>query len=723
MKHVELTVLARDVDHVIEYLGRRGILHFSEGDEARTANENRLRDVAEGEFPGIGLRGGAPDLPPRSAGEEAPLPSGGIFGPGRPEGRGGSSRSPDHAAFRHIQDNLERLRSAAAFLGVELPAEPEEDTLLPGEAEELLTAKLQEGVSSLIGRDNEAAQEKRKVEEALNEARAFANLNAPFAELDQLSYLTLRLGRLDLKAQEQVRRNLADRAVIISLGEGERILAAASRRGRFALDSELKRAGFMAIAIPEGSQGIPPELLTGLENRLASARAELEKIRKDKEELARESGPRLRALTASYLMAAAVEQLKEKLAATRNIYVLSGWTPQDAVESMAEDLSRITEKRIAIRSYTPEEMPGVSEGREKVPVSLKHGAYVKGFEGVVFSYGAPLYGSIDPTPFVAVFFSILFGIMFGDLGQGLVLFLLGLLTGAKRPGPLKNFRSYSTPLIAVGIASMIMGLLTGEVFATQGLLAAPTRAVTGFFMRIFGIAGEPPSRILHLMPEKGNVLRLFYFFGFTISVGIVLNSIGLVVNILNLLTRKHYEKAFFSKTGLSGLLFFWYAVFLAVRCLAGGRFAWFDLAGLLIPVFCIFFGPLLWPLLSGERPLLKEGFMVFVMEGFVEILETLSTYVSNTVSFLRVGAFALSHAVLSFIVFTLSSMVSRGGAGAGPVFAFAVAVLGYALLSVLEGMIVAIQVVRLQYYEFFSKFFTETGVAFSPFRFRKEAQG
>jgi V/A-type H+-transporting ATPase subunit I len=738
MKHVELTVLSRDVDHVIEYLGRRGIMHFSEGGETRIPDETMFRDLPDtGEGPGIGLRGGAPEILPRSAGLSddentgaaigpptgALFPPGGIFGAGRLEQRGSSPHSLDHAAFRHIQDNLERLRSAAAFLGIELPAEPDDDTMLPSEAEEVLTGKLQEGVSSLINRENEAVQEKRKVEEALNEARAFANLNAPFAELDQLSYLTLRLGRLDLKAQEQVRRNLADRAVIISLGEGERILAAASRRGRFALDSELKRAGFIAIAIPEGYQGIPPELLEGLENRLAAAKAELETIQKDKADLARESGPRLRSLTASYLMAAAVEQLKEKLTATRNIYVLSGWAPQDTVVDMVADLTRITEKRIAIRTYTPEEMPEVAEGREKVPVSLKHGAYVKGFEGVVFSYGAPLYGTIDPTPFVAVFFSILFGIMFGDLGQGFILFLLGLLTGPRGSRSLKNFRGYSTPLIAVGIASMIMGLLTGEVFTIEGLLAAPTRAVTGFFMRIFGIAGEPPERILHLMPEKGNVMRLFYFFGFTISVGVILNSIGLVVNVLNLVSLKRYEKAFFSKTGLSGLLFFWYAIFIAVRCLAGGRFAWFDMAGLLIPAFGIFFGPALWSLVSGERPILKEGFMVFVMEGFVEILETLSTYVSNTVSFLRVGAFALSHAVLSFIVFTLSGMVSGGGAAAGPFFAFVVVAFGNALIIVLEGMIVAIQVVRLQYYEFFSKFFTETGVAFAPFRFRKEARG
>jgi V/A-type H+-transporting ATPase subunit I len=721
MKRMELTVLARDVDRVIEYLGRRGIMHFSESAEGQGPEGDTARSAGSpgsgrgGGFQDIGLRAGAPEPPARPG----PFLSG-SSGEAAGAEQSARVRSLDKASYRHIRDNLEKLRSGAVFLGIELPDEPEEDTSLPGETEEVLTNKLHEGVTSLITREKEAAQEKHKVEETLNEAQAFANLNAPFADLDQLSYLTLRVGRLDSKAQEQVRRSLVDRAVIIPLGEGgERILAAASRRGRFALDSELKKAGFIPIAIPEGYQGIPTELLGSLKDRLTLAAAELEQIRRHKEELSRETAPHFRALTASYLMAAAVERLKGKLTATRSIYILSGWVPQDTIQRMVEDLTRITEKRIAVRAFTPEEMPEVAEGREKVPVSLKHGAYVKGFEGVVFSYGAPLYGTIDPTPFVAFFFTILFGIMFGDLGQGFILLSLGLLTRAKGPKALKGFHGYSTPLIAVGIASMVMGLLTGEIFTIEGLLAAPTRAVAGFVMNIFGIAGEPPDRILHLMPEKGNVVKLFYFFGFTISVGIVLNSIGLIVNVLNLFVLKRYERAFFSKTGLAGIALFWYAVFIAIRCLAGGRFAWFDLVGLLIPAFCIFFGPVLWRLISGERPVLKEGLMVFIMEGFVEILETLSTYISNTVSFLRVGAFALSHAVLSFIVFTLSGMVSRGVAG-GPVFALGIVIFGNLVIIVLEGMIVAIQVVRLQYYEFFSKFFTETGVEFKPFRFRRE---
>jgi V/A-type H+-transporting ATPase subunit I len=330
---------------------------------------------------------------------------------------------------------------------------------------------------------------------------------------------------------------------------------------------------------------------------------------------------------------------------------------------------------------------------------------------VVFSYGAPLYGTIDPTPFVAFFFTILFGIMFGDVGQGLVLFLLGILAGRRGVKALAGFRHFSSPLLAVGVSSMVMGFLNGEVFANETLLTGPTRALTGF------ITGHPVDRILHLMPEKGSIEKLFYFFGFTLAVGVVLNSIGLLINIVNQCILKHYEKAFFAKTGLAGVLLFWYAVFLAIRVLLGGRFAWFDILGLLFPVFCVFFGPMIWRIITGKRPILEHGLMVFVMEGFVEILETASTYISNTVSFLRVGAFALSHAVLSFIIFTLSGMVSRH---AGGMFSLVIMLIGNAVIILLEGMIVAIQVVRLQYYEFFSKFFTETGVEFTPFRFRGE---
>jgi V/A-type H+-transporting ATPase subunit I len=201
-------------------------------------------------------------------------------------------------------------------------------------------------------------------------------------------------------------------------------------------------------------------------------------------------------------------------------------------------------------------------------------------------------------------------------------------------------------------------------------------------------------------------------------VGVILNSIGLLINIVNNWSRGRHEEAIFSKTGAAGLFFFWWAIALAVRIILGGAFEWFDLVALITPVALIFMGPALWRLFSKERPVFKEGFMVFFMEGFVEVLETASTYISNTVSFLRVGAFALSHAVLAFIVFTMCGLVMNNPAG--PLLYAVVWVVGNGIIIVREGMIVAIQVVRLQYYEFFSKFFTETGVEYKPFRFSKK---
>jgi V/A-type H+-transporting ATPase subunit I len=220
------------------------------------------------------------------------------------------------------------------------------------------------------------------------------------------------------------------------------------------------------------------------------------------------------------------------------------------------------------------------------------------------------------------------------------------------------------------------------------------------------------------MPEKGSVDKLFYFFGFTLALGVILNSAGLVFNIINKFTAKNYEAAIFSKTGIAGAFFFWWVIGIAIRAILGGDLYWFDAVAVGLPLLLIFFGPVLWRIVSGQRPFVKEGFFIFVMEGIVEILETLSSYISNSVSFLRVGAFALSHTVLSFITFKMADLVGSGSAF-GLVFSLLVIIFGNLIIIVLEGMIVAIQVTRLQYYEFFSKFFTETGVRFSPFRFRK----
>jgi len=661
MIFIELTVLRNDIDAVLEYLGRRGAIQFPQTEGAA-----------------------------------------------------------DSKSTERIRQILDRLQSASEYLGVSSGASgvehfgEEEDSVVAGEAEELLAEKVCSVIENFKKREISAVQEKQRLRETITEASAFSKMNVPFSDLEQLSYITLRVGRLDPKGQAALRENMGERALVIPLESGNRVLAASSKKGRFALDSELKKLDFEPIVVPQDYRGVPEEMITSLEEQLAKIEEEIKTLKSEKEALRENSVKDLSRLVSSWNIALIVEGIKSRFTTTESLYHFSGWTPADTASQVTKGLLELTGGRVAIRSYKPDEIPSVIDGSEKVPVSMKHSAFVKGFEGVVFSYGAPLYGTIDPTPLVAVFFTVLFGIMFGDMGQGAVLLLAGILI-KNAPKILGKFSGYSTPLVSVGIASIVMGFLSGSVFTNEQLLIPPVRALTG------ALTGNPVDRILHILPmaaEGGSVKKMMYFFGFTVGIGVVLNSAGLLINIINRCILKKYEAAFFSKTGLAGLLMFWYAVFIVLRIISGGHFVKLDFAGLLIPVFCIFFGPLIWRIIARERPVLQHGLMTFIMEGFVEVLETISSYLSNSVSFLRVGAFALSHAVLSFIVFRFYEQLAVSGIGT--LSGVLIMIFGNVIIIVLEGMIVAIQVVRLQYYEFFNKFFVETGVEFAPFRLRSK---
>jgi V/A-type H+-transporting ATPase subunit I len=188
---------------------------------------------------------------------------------------------------------------------------------------------------------------------------------------------------------------------------------------------------------------------------------------------------------------------------------------------------------------------------------------------------------------------------------------------------------------------------------------------------------------------------------------------------------------------------------MGVRAVLGSNPAWFDALGLGLPLLGLVFEERLAALVDGpereedcgptgpegkgevadagdgasarEVAHAGDGAFAGAVKGFVALLEALSYYLSNTLSFLRVGAFALSHAVLSYIVFTMGDMV-RQRSSVGFIGQIAIVIFGNAIIIFLEGLIVAIQIVRLEYYEFLSKFLTETGSPFLPFKFqfRKE---
>lgn len=650
MKMAELMVFRQDIDKVLEYIGK-------------SAEFQLEQDVFDGSF---------------------------------------SSPASDDLRG-HI---LERLKDCRAYLAIPDPEDYAPSATLPTAEDEKKALGLIADVDGIRERETANSELSRRVTSAYDEARGFANLKASYSEIEHLTFLTFRIGKIDPNVFDDLKAALSDRAVVIALGDDHRqILAASSKKGRFALDSELRRFGFVAIEIPKDFKGIPDGVLEGLERQIREAEAAAADIAEEKKNFCALRGDELISLLQDFSLETQVTGVRSKLESTQMVFRLSGWIPADDAQKVMRDLDELTEGRVAIRLYDPEEVPSVKSGKEKVPVKYKHNAYTKSFERMIFSYGAPLYGTIDPTPLVALFFTLLFGIMFGDVGQGLVFFILGLLLISGKVRLINKWRKFGPIFVGIGCSSMVMGLLTGEFFANSEILAPFGRWVTGHF-------GEPRDQILHLMPTADSMGKLLMFFGFTLAIGFIINSIGLIVNIINQFSLGRPARAIFSKTGVCGAWFFWYVVFVAIRiAFFHGSFHAIDGVMIAIPLLGLFFSSPLTRIMEHEEKPLENGVLAAIIEGIVEILEVVSTYISNSVSFLRVGAFALSHAVLSYIVFTMTSLV--GGAGG-----IAVTLFGNAIIIVLEGLIVAIQVIRLQYYEFFSKFFTETGREFTPFRFK-----
>lgn len=580
---------------------------------------------------------------------------------------------------------------------------------IPSEDDCESAGKILSSYQDLKNRINAAADEFAKIDDAYREAMSFSNLQVSYSELEHLSFLSLKIGKISPAVFESLKDALEGYAVVIPLGEDKtHVLVASSKKGRFALETELKNFNFVEMEVPEDFKGVPESALEGLAQKKAETEKFCKELQEEKNNFAETHKAVLINLYKTFSIAVQIEAVKNKLEATELVYRITGWIPADESEKYMHSLDEITEGRIAIKAYEPLEVPSVMSGKEQVPVKLTHGKFVKSFERMIFSYGSPLYGTIDPTPFVAVFFTLLFGIMFGDCGQGLFFVLFGILM-ALNVIKVGGWNKFAPIFMAIGISSSIMGLLTGEFFGTEEILEP-------FSMWITGLFGTPRAPILKLMPsdDPKSILVMFGVFGVAVAIGFIINTCGLVINMINNLIKKKYAEALLGKNGLAGSLFFWYVIALVLRIvLAHHSIAVYDWIILGVSLFFAAFAEPFERALNGQKKLFENGFGTYLISGVVELIEVISGYLSNTVSFVRVGAFALSHAVLNFTILTLTQMVGGEKTVAGIV----ILILGNALIIVLEGMIVAIQVIRLQYYEFFSKFFHETGREFKPFTF------
>ena len=345
-----------------------------------------------------------------------------------------------------------------------------------------------------------------------------------------------------------------------------------------------------------------------------------------------------------------------------SIYFLDGWMTDEKAKDLEKDVDSDT-----VLISTPGDK--LSEDIKKnIPVRLKNSNwFFKPFETITEMYGTPGYNEIDPSPFVAVLFTVMFGFMLGDIGHGLILALIGLFIR-------KTSKKFGSVIMYAGFSAVFFGFMYGSVFGFEWLPA--------IFLR-------PVLKIQELM-----IIAIYF------GIGIV--SLGLILNIINGFKQHNWEKAIFGGEGIAGVLFYLTSVFSVSYYLVTKKIPVppaLLIAVLGISLVSIFLAEPLSGLLDGKGLKFPEG---FVLVSFVGLFNLLIEYFSNAISFVRLAAFALTHGALfsAFWIMTLMVLPTPGGG----LWAAIIFLIGQLILVGLEGLVVFIQDLRLTYYEYFTKF-------------------
>lgn len=378
--------------------------------------------------------------------------------------------------------------------------------------------------------------------------------------------------------------------------------------------------------------------------------------------------------------------ISEKTLQYNDSFVIVGWIPDEEKDKLKKKLEKIESVNVGFNDAK-------NEIKKSPPVKLKNCFFAKPFEYYVEMYGVPKYNELDPSLFVAITYVLIFGIMFADVGQGICLSLVGMLMWKLKKMPIGKI------LFPCGISSACFGLLFGSVFGFEHLLDP-------MYKSLFGLEEKP----IEVMSSNSIIMILLS----AVGIGVLLVICAMGLNVFSSIKQKNIGKALFHSSGVTGIIFYSAIIFGVVGQLLLGWSVFtlpYILSLIVVPYLLIFFSEPLGDLINGEPDWQPESWGGYIMEHLIESIEFLLEYLTNTVSFLRVGAFVLVHSGMMMVVFVLAET-------AGPVAYWPVIILGNAFVMVLEALLVSIQILRLEFYEMFSRFYSGEGRPYEPVKLK-----
>jgi V/A-type H+-transporting ATPase subunit I len=504
-------------------------------------------------------------------------------------------------------------------------------------------------------------------------------LDIPAERLFGMKNFTFRLLRVTTENAVKLNHNRENiPAILISVkksSEEEILIALVPVIFKAETDRIFKALNCEEITLDKGYSGTPEEVVKFIRKELEVLDSSTDLLKKSMEGLSGKYIKEIGVLVRSADLERKCGMLKNEIASWSEYFYLYGWVPEREINILEEKMKTFGEKAILI-------VIGADEVNIKTvpPTKLRNNKIFRPFETMVGLYGIPSYDEVDPTPFLGLSYMLLFGAMFGDVGQGAVLFIAGLYLKYSR-----KTAAAGDILCRLGLASALFGFAYGSVFGFETL-------VKPLFVR-------PMDNIMEVL-------------GYAVVFGLLLMVSCFVLSMVNSIRRRDIGSGIFGKDGAAGLVLYFavigYIVSLYLNLHIMPGYMWGILIG--VPSAMILLKEPVTNLIKGKRPLFSGKKQDYFIEGGFGIAEIILSMFTNTLSFIRIGAFALNHVGL-FLAFSLLASMMNSGAGS-----FLVYLLGNIVIIALEGLIVFIQGLRLEYYELFSRYYEGAGIPFKPVR-------
>ena len=390
---------------------------------------------------------------------------------------------------------------------------------------------------------------------------------------------------------------------------------------------------------------------------------------------------------------------KQKLYQTQNCIVLAGWLPEAAEGKVLEGLSAF---ECACEISEPEE-------GDEVPVLLRNNPFSSTFEWVIEMYSYPKYGGFDPTLIMSIFYFLIFGLMFADVGYGLLL-VLACFGGVKLLNPKEGLKRMMLMFGYCGISCMIMGVLFGGWFGDL-----PVAIMNNFFPQFEGQAQNTPighffNNGVFFNPVSASIPFLFVALG----MGEIHLIAGMAVNMVQ--TWKKGSPI----VALCENVPYW-VMFAGVDMMAPLAAAGMISTEPLAPETQALLETLsdigLWVMVAGIAMILflkgvgQKTFFSWLIKGLGGLYSLIS-FASDLLSYSRILALGLVASVIAQVINMLTSMGSSGPVGF--IFMIIIMILGHGLNLAINLLGTFVHAARLQYIEFFGKFYEDGGEAFKP---------